>query len=67
MKSGFTRVQWYCPNCGSLVAGVRNKEGLVKVQCRSCFAVMVSKAMGRRHDQIDVYAPDGQARRADDA
>ena len=62
MNPDFTPVQWHCPNCGSLVMGVRNKEGLVKVECTTCSSVMVSRMMGRRHDRIDIYAPTGQTR-----
>ncbi len=62
MELEWKPVQWHCANCGSIVMGVRNSEGIVKVKCSHCQAVMVAKAMGRRHDRIDIYAPQGQQR-----
>ena len=62
MKTDLVRVQWYCPNCGNLVTGVRDQEGTVNIKCHTCFTVMVSKMMGRRHDRLDIYAPIGQSR-----
>ena len=52
--------QWHCPNCGALVQGIKNGDGIAKGECRSCGSSMVRKFMGRRHDRIDVYAPKGQ-------
>ena len=51
---------WYCPNCGKIVTGYRNAGGHIKVQCMKCHAVMVRRIMGRRHDTLDIYAPEGQ-------
>ena len=52
--------QWHCPNCGALVQGIKNGDGVAKGECRSCGSSMVRKFMGRRHDRLDVYAPKGQ-------
>lgn len=52
--------QWHCPNCGALVQGIKNGDGIAKGECRSCGSSMVRKFMGRRHDRLDVYAPKGQ-------
>ena len=54
------RAQWHCPNCGALVQGIKNGDGIAKGECRSCGSSMVRKFMGRRHDRLDVYAPKGQ-------
>lgn len=52
--------QWHCPNCGALVQGIKNGDGIAKGECRSCGSSMVRKFMGRRHDRLIVYkcAPD---------
>ena len=52
--------QWHCPNCGALVQGIKNGDGIAKGECRSCGSSMVRKFMGRRHERLDVYAPKGQ-------
>lgn len=64
MNFELTPVQWHCANCGALVMGMRNSDGIVKARCPKCQAVMVSKQMGRRHDRIDIYAPPGEMRMA---
>ena len=46
--------QWHCPNCGALVQGIKNGDGIAKGECRSCGSSMVRKFMGRRHDRLDV-------------
>ena len=51
----------FCVNCAEKIIGFRNKEGKVKVECPKCGARYVSQKKGRRHEQIDVYAPVGQA------
>ena len=48
-----------CINCGRQIVGYRDSKGLVKVSCPRCGLSMVSKLMSRRHERIDVYAPDG--------
>ena len=57
---------WYCPNCGDLTRGYKNKEGTIKVECGSCHAVMVRTFKGRRHNRIDIYAPVGEINDPDD-
>ena len=54
---------WHCPNCGMIVVGVKNSDGTIKVQCRHCGTAMVRRIKGRRHDTIDLYAPQNQERR----
>ena len=50
----------HCPNCGSIVTGYRDKEGYAKIQCLTCQVNIVSKRISRRHERIDLYAPQGQ-------
>lgn len=54
--------QIYCPNCRKLVTGYEGKDGITRMTCDQCGAVMIRKVMGRRHERIDVYAPCGQER-----
>lgn len=49
-----------CNNCFRITTGYRDENGVVKYQCTRCGATSVSKVMGRRHVQLDVYAPAGQ-------
>ena len=49
-----------CNNCFGKVEGYRNETGLIRFQCGKCGTTMVSKVIGRRHVQLDVYAPQGQ-------
>ena len=51
---------WYCPNCKSEVAGLKNKKNQIRVKCSRCGAEMIRTIIGRRHDVIDIYAPDGE-------
>ena len=46
-----------CMNCGRLLSGHRDKNGLLKMECPKCGLRMVSKQMGRRRENIDVYSP----------
>lgn len=48
-----------CHNCGEKVAGYKNKNGLLKIQCPACGVFMVYKSMSRRHERIDVFVPHG--------
>ncbi len=49
-----------CNNCFQPTMGVRDENGVIKYQCTKCGTLTVSKVMGRRHIQLDVYAPYGQ-------
>ena len=64
MKDSFqnewTEVHLHCPNCGKLLAGFQDNEGMTKISCIYCFSKIVSKKRTRRHHSIDVYAPTGQ-------
>ena len=51
---------WYCPNCKEEVAGLKDKKNQIKVKCSRCGAEMIRTIVGRRHDVIDIYAPDGE-------
>ena len=54
---------WYCPNCKEEVAGLKNKKNQIKVKCSRCGAEMIRTVVGRRHDVIDIYAPNGEERK----
>lgn len=50
----------YCHNCGKIVIGFRSEKGVVKLECRHCGLVMISKRMSRRHERVDVIPPTGE-------
>ena len=52
----------YCSNCGELLYGYRNDEGKIKYECKRCGTVTVRIQKGRRHNKIDLYAPEGLSR-----
>jgi len=52
----------YCLNCGELIFGFRNDEGVVKGECKRCGTVFVRRFRSRRHESIDVFAPKGTER-----
>ena len=52
----------HCPNCGGIVRGYTNHEGMVKLQCRICGVNMVIKQMGRRHNRVDIFSATGKDR-----
>ena len=54
MREDWNIYSWYCPNCKSEVAGLK------RVKCSRCGAEMIRTIIGRRHDVIDIYAPDGE-------
>lgn len=53
-------VKVVCNNCLRQTIGYRDENGMIKYQCPRCGAVNISKVMGRRHIQFDLYAPSGQ-------
>ena len=53
-------VEVVCNNCFRKTMGIRDETGRIKYKCSKCGTVTVSKVMGRRHVQIDMYAPQGQ-------
>lgn len=64
-KKDADSMQWrpyrcYCPNCSTLVVGYKNELGICRISCPVCEVKIVRKPMGRRHDRIDIYAPEGQ-------
>ena len=62
MLEDWTIYSWYCPNCKNEVAGLKNDKNQIRVKCEMCGVEMVRTVKGRRHDVIDIYAPDGQER-----
>lgn len=58
MLQDWTIYSWYCPNCKTEVCGLKNKKDQIKAKCEMCGVQMVRKSIGRRHLQIDIYAPD---------
>ncbi len=48
---------WHCSNCGNPVTGYRNNRGTIKVECRKCHCTMVRTIKGKKHDTIEMYAP----------
>ena len=51
---------WFCPNCKSEVAGIKNAKNVIKVTCKRCRTKMTRTILSRTHDHIDLYAPKGQ-------
>lgn len=49
-----------CNNCFQQIIGFRDEKGLIKYHCPKCGSVTVSRVIGRRHIQLDMYAPQGQ-------
>lgn len=54
MLEDWTIYSWYCPNCKTQVAGLKNKKNQIRVICTKCSAEMVRTVVGRRHDVIDM-------------
>ena len=50
----------YCNNCAQKLIGFANGTGTVKYECPRCQCKLISKPKGRRHTQIDIFAPQGQ-------
>ena len=55
---------WHCSNCGAIVTGYKNQNNDIKVQCSRCQVVMVRRFKSRKHDTIDLFAPEGQERQS---
>lgn len=62
MRAGayYAREAFVVPTAMKINHGLEDREGIVRVTCKRCKSVMVQKRMGRRHNRIDVYAPEGQ-------
>ena len=58
MREDWTIYSWYCPNCNTEVCGIKDKKNQIKTKRERCGVQMVRKFIGRRHQQIDIYAPD---------
>lgn len=59
MLEDWTIYSWYCPNCKTQVAGLKNKKNQIRVICTKCGVEMVRTVVSRRHDVIDMFAPSG--------
>lgn len=60
MQDTWKPTRRHCINCGRVLTGYRNENGLVKLQCTRCGLVMVSKRISRRHERIDITPPYGE-------
>lgn len=49
----------YCPNCSNKLVGFPDESGMVRIRCRKCMAEVKRKRLGRKHDRLDLYAPEG--------
>ena len=58
----WTPFKWHCSNCGHIVAGSKNQNGVIKVKCNRCQAVMVRRLKSKWHDTIAVYSPEHKSR-----
>ena len=61
MKNNWGQSVRICNNCGERVAGYKNKNGLLKIQCPACGVFIVYKRISRRHERIDVFVPPSEA------
>lgn len=50
---------WHCVNCGTIVTGYKNSRGDIKVECRTCHAVMVRTIKNAKQDRMNIFAPAG--------
>ncbi len=60
MQDTWKPTRRHCINCGQVLTGYRNENGLVKLQCARCGLVMVSKRISRRRERIDITPPHGE-------
>lgn len=61
-REEWTPFKWHCSNCGHIVTGIKNQNGVIKVKCSRCQAVMVRRLKSMWHDTIDVYSPEHKSR-----
>ena len=54
MLEDWTIYSWYCPNCKTQVAGLKNKKNQIRVICTKCGVEMVRTVVSRRHDVIEL-------------
>lgn len=47
------------PTAVAIVTGYKNQNNDIKVQCSRCQVVMVRRFKSRKHDTIDLFAPEG--------
>ena len=60
MQDTWKPTRRHCINCGQVLTGYRNENGLVKIQCTRCGWDKVSKRISRRHERRDSTPPDGE-------
>lgn len=48
-----------CHNCGKVMTGFRNAQGVLKLRCPVCGLEEVGRKVGRRHERCDFYVPPG--------
>lgn len=58
MNEDWKVFSWHCVNCGQLVQGLKNKDGMIKVECRTCHTAMIRVPKSRRTDLFRVTAPE---------
>ena len=49
-------IHMFCPNCGKLNYGYKNRDDKIKCECSRCSVKFVRIRKSRRHDTIEVYA-----------
>ena len=57
---GLTPIAVLCPNCGLKCMGYRARDEMVRLSCRRCGLVMVSKIINKRTIIMRMTAPPGQ-------
>lgn len=50
----------HCRNCGKVLTGFRNVQGILKLKCPQCGLEEVGRKVGRRHERCDFYVPEGE-------
>ena len=59
-ESEWRQISWFCPNCGKLVEGALNRQGVAKKACPNCKTSMVRRHVSLKKDIIEIYAPEGE-------
>ena len=53
----WTQITWYCVNCGTKVAGYKNKRGDIKVECKKCKTAMIRSQKNPKQEVMKVFFP----------
>lgn len=59
MRSDSQVYVMHCPNCQAVICGTRGEDGRIRSRCTSCGTLTVRTIKSRRHDVLDIYAPEG--------